>query len=234
MPITSRFGSMSSQGFGQFIYKSITASSARIEYVAVFSGVALLSPLSIPSLSIGSASTSRIVVFTAMTRTGTGRSLVLSSDGVALSRVIGSTGFSSVFLFQRKITTGSAISLTLTAVGTATTLSICSVSAHALYDLATETSSFTSTTVGTSTISITIPAQNKSVHICGGMNNGTTAGASINIGGLTRNYLIKSTNNGTWATAGGSGSSPTAESLVVTQTPNVAGVIFRLTVASWA
>lgn len=231
MPITSRFGSMSSQGFGQFLTKK---TSARIEFITYYSAVVIKPPINIASISIGSASASRIV---ALTVAGVGLSSLnfsLNLGGVKPTYVAGlSDGIattSAIKILQRTITTGTATSLNISSGASNPTLVIVSVGVYAIYE-AESTVAYSNRYYGaqSQTINAIIPEKPNSVHLGIAQNVSSATVPSITITTFTTNY--RATNNAHQA-VGASLSSTLSQSTAITITSAPSTALYFAT-ASW-
>jgi hypothetical protein len=229
MPITSRIGAMSSRGFGQFNTKNLSAS---IQFTQSFATGALVPPIRIPSISIGTESGSRLVICAVAVRSASAKSLVLSDDGSPFTRVYNSAAAYTRAYFAKIVPNGTAMSLTLETVGAAQTLAICSIGAYSAYDLNSVTPYLTASSLAANSVAITISAQSKSVVLMLANDIGT-GGASPTVSGVTLDYVSKTTNAGSQTVAGGSTQLLTAQSLTVSTRFIGSGSNIQIAIAAW-
>jgi len=192
MPITTRIGSLSSRGFGQFSSKNLSA--LRVEYLTSYVSTVNTITVSFASISIGSASADRVIGLTVGAVSPSSAITVSATvNGQAANRAAGATSrIYSNAVFTQAVPSGTATSATFSVTSPITgTPSFNSIrfGIFAIYGLGSQTpvASFDVSTA--QFVSQNLTTQTSGIILASAM-TANNLSLSITLSGVTRRYNL--------------------------------------------
>lgn len=216
MPITTRIGSLSSRGFGQFA--SAVPSTPRIVFIGTYANATDASSYIFPSVNIGSAAIDRLVVLTCGAQIVSGVQMSMSAiiDGRVATKVVGVQRGVPNAIFSQSVGIGTTTSMTISATTTDPSLipsfANVTIGVWAIYGLqssiAISTADAQNPASGLATATI-VTAASGFLVMCA--NNSTGISGSITLTGVTRRYNVYTERT----RAGGDASTATSQNLAI-------------------